>query len=166
MRKIVDDDVFCTESPTNGRLFYNFERYQATHQLLADAGLIHTLAICAAEIPNHPELVEYIMSRKEEFAFGVHGWNHEKYATWPKEAIVRSLKRAKERIETTFGTTVDWYYPTWNKRSPALYAACQELGLQLNDEWVTLKESEKPYTIRFHSWDDNEYQLLKQYVQR
>ncbi|MFA6445730.1 MAG: polysaccharide deacetylase family protein [Candidatus Paceibacterota bacterium] len=165
---LVDDDVFATESPTDGRLFYDFNRYKEVHELLASAGLKHCLAICAAEIPNHTELLEYIQSRQEEFIFGLHGWNHEKYSTWPKEAIIRSLGRAKDRIEKVFGVKVEWYFPTWNKRSDEMYQACEYLGLKLDDHWCNLTEAlhgvEKT-TIRFHSWDDNEFKQLRDYVQ-
>lgn len=167
---IVDDDVFATESPTDGKMFYNFDRYKEVHELLANAGLKHTLAICAAEIPNHPELTDYIKSRKDEFIFGVHGWNHEKYSTWPKEALIRSLGRAKKRIEEVFGTEVEWNFPTWNKRSPEMYAACEFLGLKLNDSWMNFTEAlngvKDKDSIRFHSWDDNEFKQLQEYVYR
>lgn len=168
MPLLVDDDVYCTESPTDGRLFYDFDRYKEVHELIAKAGEKHVLAICAAEIPNHPELTEYILRRKEEFVFGLHGWNHEKYSLWPKQAIVRSLERAKERIETVFGTKVEWYFPTWNKRSQEMYSACSDLGLKLNDSWMNLGEAlngvQGKDTIRFHSWDGNEYNQLKEYL--
>jgi|GEM_PF-6882884 len=164
---ITDDDVFATESPTDGKLFYNFDRYREVHDILATAGLKHTLAICAAEIPNHPELVKYINTWKDEFTFGLHGWNHERYSTWPTEAIIRSLGRAKERIETVFDTKVEWYFPTWNKRSPELYAACEFLDLRLDDVWMNLDEAlagKEKETIRFHSWNDHEVMLLRNYV--
>lgn len=164
MPLLVDDDVFCTESPTDGRVFYDFQRYVDVHTLIVKNGQKHVLAICAAEIWNHPELIEYIQERQDEFILGIHGWNHEKYSTWPKEAIVRSLKRSKDQITDVFGECSDWYFPTWNKRSDEMYKACEELGLKLNDNWMNLGEAltgvEKE-TIRFHSWNDDEYQNLK-----
>jgi peptidoglycan/xylan/chitin deacetylase (PgdA/CDA1 family) len=164
---MVDDDIYTTESPTDGTPLYNFERFKGVHELLANTGLKHTLAICAAEIPNHPELTEYILGRKDEFIFGLHGWNHEKYSTWPRGSIIHSLKRAKERIENVFDTKVEWYFPTWNKRSLEMYEACKELGLKLDDDWVNLTgalSGIKKNTIRFHNWNDNEVEQLKKYV--
>lgn len=167
MPLLIDDDVYCTESPTDGRLFYDFDRYKEVHELIARAGEKHVLAICAAEIPNHQELTEYILNRKDEFVFGLHGWNHEKYSTWQKEAIIRSLGRARDRIETVFDTKVEWYFPTWNKRSDEMYAACDFLGLKLDHYWMNLTEAlngEQKTTIRFHSWNDDEVKQLRKYL--
>lgn len=166
MSLLIDDDIFATESPTDGRIFYDFDRFKEVHEIIAQSGQVHGMAICAAEIPNHRELTEYILERKNEFLFGIHGWNHEKYSTWSKEAIIRSLGRAQKRVEAVFDEKVEWYFPTWNKRSDEMYQACSELVLKLNDSWMNLTEAlggiEKE-TIRFHNWNDEEVKQLRQY---
>jgi len=164
-----DDDIYLTESPTDGTLFYDFEKFKEVHELIAGAGLIHTLAICAGEIENHPELTFYILNRKEEFDFGIHGWMHEKYSTWLKENIKSSLFRSKAVIEAVFGVEVKWFFPPWNKRSPEMFEACKELGLKVNDEWMTLTDAlngKKEEVIGLHYWNNEEVKQLKLYVQR
>lgn len=167
-----DDDVFLTESPTDGALFYDFEKFKYAHELIADAGFKHMLAICASEIPNHRELTGYILDRKEEFEFGIHGWGHEKYSTWEnKTNIARSLFRAKERIENVFEVEVKWFFPPWNKRSQQMYDACEEIGLKLDDSWQNFDEyladkCPEKETICFHYWNDHEVMLLKKALEK
>lgn len=164
---IVDDDPFLTESPNGHGVYYDFEQFKKVHQLIAGAGEIHTIAIIAGEIENHPEMKEYILERKAEFGFGLHGWLHERYSEWQTSAIVVSLGRARRKIFETFGEWCTEYYPTWNKRSPALYEACKSLDLLLNDDWMTLTEAltgEQKKAIRFHSWNQAEVDQLKKYL--
>jgi peptidoglycan/xylan/chitin deacetylase (PgdA/CDA1 family) len=162
-----DDDIYLSESPTDGALFYDLEKFKAVHEIIAKSGNKHMLAINSAEMNNYTDLTWYIQSRKHEFDFGIHGWGHEKYSTWPKDAIVRSFGRAKEYIEGMFDVKVEWYFPTWNKRSPEMYEACKELGLRLDDVWMNLDQAlagEQKETICFHYWNDHEVELLKLYL--
>jgi peptidoglycan/xylan/chitin deacetylase (PgdA/CDA1 family) len=164
---IVDDDPFLTESPNGLGVYYNFEQFKKVHEMIAGAGQIHTLAICAGEIENNPELKEYILSRKDEFNLQLHGWLHERYSEWSKEAIKVSLQRAKDKIEKTFDVEVSLFFPPWNKRSPAMYEACKEIGVKLDDQWVNLTQAlagETKETIRFHSWNTLEVEQLKKYL--
>ena len=155
-----DDDVFCTESPTQGRVMHSMEKFIETHEILARRKKKHMLAIIANEIENYPELVKYILDRKEEFDFGVHGWAHHHYANWDKEPIKRSLEMAKNKIEGTFGVTCEWFFPPWNERTPAMFEACAELGLKLNDSQVNttafLRGETNFDAICFHFWSDGQ----------
>lgn len=164
---ICDDDPFLTESPNGLGVYYNFEQFKKVHEMIADAGQIHTLAIIAGEIENHPELKEYILNKKEEFNLQLHGFLHERYSEWSKEAIKISLQRAKDKIENVFDVKVNWFFPPWNKRSPAMYEACKELGLKLDENWMNLTEAldrQNAETIRFHSWNLLEVEQLAKYL--
>lgn len=164
---ICDDDPFLTESPNGLGVYYNFEQFKKVHEMIANAGEIHTLAIIAGEIENHPELKDYILKRKDEFNLQLHGWLHERYSEWSKEAIKVSLQRAKEKIEKTFDVEVGYFFPPWNKRFPAMYEACEDLGLKLDDNWCNFTEAlngVKTKTIRFHSWNLLEVEQLEKYL--
>ncbi len=157
-----DDDVFLTESPTNGRVLYNFALFKEVHEFIAKHGKKHMLAIIASEIANYPELTEYILSRKSEFEFGIHGWKHQHYETWKENEIYVSLKRAKDLVEKVFNTKVEWYFPPWNKRTDEVYRACTRLGVKLNDNWVNAAEvlnGKKADALCFHFWDKEVAQL-------
>jgi len=163
---LVDDDPFLTESPNGNGVYYDIEKFKNAHEIIINSGNLHTIAVVAGEIENHPEMKEYITSRNREFRIAIHGWMHERYWEWPKQAIIDSLDRAMRKVGKTLGMYYLEYYPTWNKRSPALYEACKELGLKLNDDWMTLGEAlagKEKKAIRFHSWNDEEVKQLRQY---
>lgn len=159
-----DDDMYLTESPTQGRELYSLEKFKKAHELLVKYGKKHAMAIIAAEINNYPELTKYILSRKDEFIFGVHGWTHNHYATWKQEPIEVSLARAKKKIEETFDVTCEWFFPPWNEQSDALTTACFRVGLKPNYSqtsttgWI---KSERAEAICFHYWSDGQMDELE-----
>jgi peptidoglycan/xylan/chitin deacetylase (PgdA/CDA1 family) len=159
-----NDDIFLTESPRGYGVYYDFEKFKASHELLK--GHDHLLAINAAEIENYPELKNYILYNRHDFLFGVHGWSHERYSEWNEEAIYQSLKRAKEKIERTFNENVEWFLPPWNKRNEAMYRACERLDLKVNDSFIVaadLGEKESGVCC-FHYWNEEEMSKIKEYV--
>lgn len=170
MPLLVDDDPFLTESPNGNGIYYDLEKFKKCHEMIVAAGELHTIAIIAGEIENHPKMKEYILERKNEFRLAVHGWLHERYWEWPyPDVVAESLERAMGKIITTFGfgSLTKEYYPTWNKRSDAMYAACKAIGLELNDDWMTIGEAlsgVNKKAIRFHSWNDNEVEQLRKYL--
>jgi peptidoglycan/xylan/chitin deacetylase (PgdA/CDA1 family) len=159
-----DDDIYLTESPNGHGVYYDFEAFKRVHEFIAGKGIKHTLAIVAGEIENHPELTEYILERKDEFEFGVHGWMHENYSEWPKEAIKTSLTRAVKKIEEVFERP-KIFFPPWNKRSDAIKQACAEIGLELNEEWMTPQAAlagGEEKIIGFHYWSEPERRCIAQ----
>lgn len=166
---IRDDDIFLTESPRNGRHFYNFEKFVKVHTMIKSYGKLHAIGIIASEIDNYPKLKKYIDDNKRDFIFAIHGWAHQYYATWGVEEIKESLGRAKGKISDVFGITAEHFFPPWNKRSPAMYEACSHLKLKL-DEFYTNAEmvlrGDKKDTLCFHYWNDEEVKLLEECLKR
>lgn len=159
-----NDDIFLTESPRGYGVYYDFEKFKQAHELLK--GQTHLIAIVASEIENYPELTAYILEHKEDFVFGIHGWAHERYSEWEEEGIYRSLKRAKEKIEETFGVEAITFCPPWNKRSDAMYQACSRLGITVQDSFIVAAElGEKENDVCcFHYWNDEEMENIKKYL--
>lgn len=164
-----DDDIFLTESPTQGRQLYSLEKFIACHDLLRSCGKLHAIAIIASEIENYPELRDYIKERKNEFIFGVHGWAHNHYSTWEQDVIEVSLRRTKEKIEKTFDVKVEWFFPPWNERSRFLLNACNAVGLKPNISQCSTSgylKGEKQEAICFHYWSDGQMAELKKILQK
>jgi peptidoglycan/xylan/chitin deacetylase (PgdA/CDA1 family) len=163
-----DDDIFLTESPRGFGEYYNFDKFKEIHEIISKNGKKHYLAINAGEIENYPELIGYILNRKDEFEFGLHGWQHERYSEWNSEAIEASLARAKKKVEERFNVKVKWFFPPWNKRSEAMKLACERLGLRLNDNWITPQEALEGKTadsICFHYWNNEEKKCIQQMLE-
>jgi len=162
-----DDDIFLTESPTQGRQLYNFEKFKTVHEYIASKGHKHAIAIIAAEIENYPELRDYILKRKDEFIFGVHGWAHTHYIKWSFENTALSLERAKNKIEETFDVKVEWFFPPWNEVSPDVLIGATRAGLDTNRSQTSTTgwlKGERADTICFHYWNDGQFGELKKII--
>lgn len=162
-----DDDIFLTESPTQGRQLYDFNKFKTVHEYIASKGHKHAIAIIASEIENYPELTNYIKNKKDEFIFGVHGWAHNHCATWKSDVIEISLSRAKHKIEETFETQVEWFFPTWNELSPELIAGANRADLRINNSQTSTTgwlKGERADAICFHYWSDGQFEELKRII--
>lgn len=161
---IRDDDIFLTESPTQGRQLYSLEKFKAVHEYIHSRGFKHHLAIIASEIENYPELVEYIKQHKDECVFGVHGWAHDHYARWNREPIAISFNRAKQKIKDVFEVDVEWFFPPWNELSPSIMMAATDAKLKVNvsqvDPSAWLK-GQRANAICIHYWSDDQIGNLK-----
>lgn len=161
---IRDDDIYLTESPTQGRQLYSFDKFKKVHEYIVSRGHKHHLAIIASEIENYPELTAYLMEHKDECVFGVHGWAHDHYFKWNRGPIAVSLGRAKEKIKETFGVEVTTFFPPWNELSPALMMGAADVDLEVNvsqcDPQGWLK-GERADAICIHYWSDNQYTNLQ-----
>lgn len=161
---IRDDDIFLTESPTQGRQLYSFDKFKAVHEYIVSRGHKHHLAIIASEIENYPELVSYLKEHKDECVFGVHGWAHDHYAKWNREPIALSLGRAKEKIKSTFNVDVEWFFPPWNELSPSIMMGAGDVKLKVNvsqtdpSKWL---KGEVAEAICIHYWSDDQFGNLK-----
>lgn len=158
-----DDDIYLTESRRSGQV-YNFEEFKKVHEMISGAGKVHTLAIIASEIPNYSELTEYILSRKNEFAFGVHGWEHSNYIGWHKDDILNDLLSAKTRIEYVFDTKCEWFFPPWNRVNHKLINAASKAGLKTNTEYMLPQEDIKDGVLCFHYWHKIEQELIQRWL--
>jgi peptidoglycan/xylan/chitin deacetylase (PgdA/CDA1 family) len=160
-----NDDIFLTESPRGFGEYYSFEKFKKSHELLK--GHKHILAIIAGEIENYPEMKEYILKHKDDFMFGIHGWAHERYSEWKEPAIYISIKRAKEKIESTFGVKATHFCPTWNKRNYDMYIAVQKLGMEVQDHFIVpreIEEGKSAEAVCFHYWNDDEMTILQRCI--
>jgi peptidoglycan/xylan/chitin deacetylase (PgdA/CDA1 family) len=162
-----DDDIFLTGSERSGQI-YDFEAFKEIHEIIAKTGREHMLAVIASEIETYPELKDYILSRKEEFGFGVHGWEHSNYTKWSSEDIKKDLLRAKEEIEKVFNVEVSWFFPPWNRTNETLIRSAKEVGLKTDINY-TLPETilqggavGKAETLCFHYWVKRQQEELKQ----
>ncbi len=158
-----DDDIYLTSSKRSGQI-YDFEAFKVVHEMLSKNGKIHTLAIIASEIDNHPELTEYILERKNEFEFGVHGWEHSDYSTWKMEDVERDLQMAKEKIEKTFDTKCVWFFAPWNRWNEELILMAKEVGLTLNTEYLTPDQDPRSGVLCFHYWIPEQREQLKKWL--
>ena len=162
-----DDDIFLTESPTSGKLLYNFEQFVAVHELIVSSGRQHCLAIIAGEIHNHPELMRYIRERPREFQYGVHGWLHERYTRWPADRITTSLRRAKDKIVETFNVVPSHYFAPWNQVNDAVRLACGELSLAIDEQCANAEyflNGGTAEVLGFHYWNEAEVHQLAEWL--
>jgi peptidoglycan/xylan/chitin deacetylase (PgdA/CDA1 family) len=164
-----DDDIFLTESPSNGRHLYNFEKFVKVHTMLQSYQKKHAIAIIASEIDNYPKLKEYIKANKKDFIFGVHGWGHQTYSVWGLNEIKESLGRAMGKIDDVFGVRPEYFFPPWNKRSPAIFEACGQLKLKVDEFFtnaVSVLQGDKADTLCFHYWNDLEVKQLEECLKK
>lgn len=158
-----DDDIFLTESATNGRDFYGFEAFCRVHELLASNGKSHAIAIIAGEIENYPELTDYILKRKGEFIFGLHGWQHQRYWEWEYSGIKNSLQRGRDKIIEVFQETPAYFFAPWNWLSDAIHDACSALQMESRKTFVPISKvviGETADFACFHYWSAEEREQL------
>jgi len=164
-----DDDIFLTESPTSGKLVYNFEQFISVHETIAASGRLHCLGIVAGEIENHPELRAYIRTRPDEFEYAVHGWLHERYTKWHAEYITNSLRRAKGKIAKTFGVVPRWFFAPWNQVNDGVRSACEALDLLLDERCADpnyFLNGGKGEVLGFHYWHDAQVRQLCEWLRQ
>lgn len=165
--RLRDDDIFLTESPTQGNQLYNLEKFKAVHEMIVKSGNIHYIAIIAGEIENYPELIKYIRAHKNEFGFGIHGWLHHAYTTWSHEHTYLSLERAKKKIIDTFRVVPKIFFPPWNKTNLEVVVACKQLDLEIDSSFVSPTQAlmgQTATSLCFHYWHDGEVAQLKQWL--
>jgi len=156
-----DDDIYLTKSICSpDRYYYNFEKFKKVHHLLK--GYRHSLAIIASEIDNYPLLTEFLLQNKNDFDFQIHGWNHDDYTELDNP--YSEIKKAKDKIEKTFGVECTIFYAPYNHRNDKLRKACQKLKLELNEKFVSPEqflEGKMAKTLYFHYWSDSQVDNLK-----
>ena len=158
-----DDDIYLTKSERSGQI-YDFKAFKVVHEMLAEAGKIHTLAIIASEIDTYPELTKYILERKKEFAFGVHGWEHSDYLRWNMEIVKKDLQKAKDKIEETFDTECFWFFAPWNRFNNDLILTAREVGLNLNTNYLLPDQPIQKGVLCFHYWIPEQREQLKKWL--
>ena len=119
----------------------------------------------------------YYICTEPYFAWGLHGWNHDRISQEPDhnkicEKLVNALYFL-ERQQYRFGDpsigprygssqklqSIVTYYPPWNEVSPAIQAACDALRLKIDNR-------EGGDVFNFHYWSyvhqsDNMHKLEK-----
>lgn len=113
-----------------------FNWFKLATRTLDEVPLI--LAVIAEGIDSQPEWVEYIKAHPE-WKVQCHGWEHKLYSKLPKEEITQELRRAKDKIEETFGQEVTRYYPPKMKYNDVSREAALDAGLVETRERWTLK---------------------------
>lgn len=163
MRVFRDDDIYLTRSERSGQI-YDFEAFKSVHEMLAEAGQIHTLAIIASEIDTYPELTKYILERKKEFAFGVHGWEHSDYSKMEQNKVKADLLKAKNKIEKVFDTKCFWFFAPWNRWTDELIETAKDCGLKLNTHYCLPDQEVQKGVLCFHCWIKEQRKQLKKWL--
>jgi len=159
-----DDDIYLTSSERSGQI-YNFEMFKQAHELLSANNKIHTLAIIASEIDNYPEMTEYILSRKDEFDFGVHGWGHSDYSKWDIKDFKQDLIKARNKIEKTFGIKCHWFFAPWNRFTDEMVEATKEIDLETNIHYSLPEHPrQEDAVLCFHYWIPEQLEQLKKWL--
>ena len=158
-----DDDIYLSNSPRYGTLYYNFNEFVEVHEMIADAGFKHTLAIIASEIDKYPELTEYIKRHLSECNLEVHGWEHADYSKWVNKAdITTDMLKAEVKIKKTFGVEPTMFFPPWNRYSDIMKAGVEDSGLKFMGDYVQFPQTGD--VICFHYWNLEERNMLKEWL--
>lgn len=122
-----------------------------------------TLAIVAEGIDSQPGWVDYIKAHPE-WEPQVHCWKHQTYKVLPYKEIVRLLKKAKKKIDETFGVETIEFIPPKLAYNDKTQKAAKEVGLRENRLRYTPRHWLKDKTIKsiyFHYWDLKQIKKVK-----
>ena len=133
-----------------------------------------TLAVLAEGIDYNSEWVEHIKKYKHRFKIELHGNNHINYSHYGDDKIREELGKGIDKIEKTFGTRPEIWYPPWGRRGAPENGVriCLELGIKMYeqvgkvDAKLWLKNPDKYPHINFHYWNDKQVDQVEQILNR
>jgi len=98
-------------------------------EALEALGVQATFFVLGSHVREHPALAREIRDRGHDLA--LHGMTHRRHDGLSPAEAGSELRAGLEAIEAVLGERPRWYRPPFGRSSPALAAACDELGLEL-----------------------------------
>jgi peptidoglycan/xylan/chitin deacetylase (PgdA/CDA1 family) len=131
MITVRDDDVLLPGSRQKDPL----TRFIEVHEIIAEAGALHSLGVLCGEIQHYPGAIDYIREKlhAHEMDPQIHGWAHRPYHTFPTHRIVHHLNLCIDFFDEHWMLQPTKFYTPWGGDSPELREACEITGLELVD---------------------------------
>ena len=119
-----------------------------------------TLSVLSEGIDHYPEWVEHIKKNKHRYKIELHGSSHHRYNSMTAKEGFNDLKKAKEKIENTFGVKIENWVVPYGKRNLPDWAEdiCKKLGIGLmitrgNRDWLV-----------FHYWHKGQVEKAHKFI--
>jgi len=144
-----------------------FELFKQADRLFDKYNYPCILAILSEGIDKYPEWVDYIKKYQHRYIIELHGSYHYYYCDLNEIEGERELRKAKEKIESTFNTKISTWYITFGKKKAPEWGqrVCDRIGIKYDyptskrDPELWLKNYYKKddliypfYHINFHYW--------------
>jgi len=103
---------------------------EKTLDALEEIGLKATFFVVGQHAQQYPQLMRRIVAAGH--AIGNHTYSHAAlFSAWPRRYVLRDLQRCNAIVHDITGVRPCAFRPPAGLRSPAMYQACQRLGLPI-----------------------------------
>lgn len=161
MKIILRDD----DAPTHG-----LQHLKETHELLREAGIVHTLALVCRKLSRYKDVIDYIKSDPDYFDPQFHCLDHIDY-TKNHDILDEQFSEGLKEFYDVFGKYPDIYYPTWNKADDHTIETAARYGLTTSFEKYSFEQYIRRHDVieegvlNFHSWCKEERDMLPEVIE-
>lgn len=168
---VLQCDCFTENQKTKFANKTPFQHFIEADEYFAKYNYPCILAICANGIDKEPEWVEYIKKHQDRYIIELHGFDHKRYSRLNKEALYNELKRAIDKIESTFNVKVSTWYLPFGRKGKNIYGqeVCDMLGIKYDvpigkidmRRWFKYRHTNH---VNFHYWDNEQVKYVNEYI--
>lgn len=135
------------------------------HEILREAGLIHTVAIICRNLSRYPEFVDYIKSDTQYFDPQFHCLDHIDH-TKNHDIVDEQFHEGVNEFRNAFDKLPTVWYPTWNLTDDYCEATALKYGMTTREkkfsfgQYLRKAGVIKEGVLNFHSWAKEERDIL------
>lgn len=147
--------IFRDDDPSYLTTGDSFEQFKQVQDTFDRYNLTHTIALIAKNIELNPALIDYINSKNIDVQ--LHCWDHMDMTT-VEVILYDQLYKGVEAIKKYFKNPPTKLYPPWNKVDDKVRSIAKELGLDCDEEklslpqYIRVKGHVSEHTVNFHYW--------------
>lgn len=146
---------------------HGMTHFITVHEMLREAGVVHTVSIICRNLSRYTEFVNYVNSDPEYFDPQFHCLDHIDH-TQNHDIVRDQFEQGVKEFKDSFGFTPSVWYPTWNKTDNFCEVEAAALGMKTNAKKysfgqflrksVAVKDSGG--VLNFHHWAKEERDVL------
>jgi hypothetical protein len=139
------------------------------HELLREAGIVHTVALICRNLDRYKDYVSYIKSDPEYFDLQFHCLDHINHPE-NHDIVYEQFEQGTEIFKNVFGVLPKVWYPTWNLSDEFCEKAAASFGMITSykkysfSQYIRRSDAIREGVLNFHHWSKEERELLPEVI--